>query len=79
MGVKMTEAYLLILARKGRCLELANKLMRMHYIKKLEITHGEYDIIAEINAKNEFKLSNIVHENIEKLRDVQLISPLIVR
>jgi DNA-binding Lrp family transcriptional regulator len=75
----MVEAYLLILARKGRNIELANKLMKMHYIKKIDIIQGEYDLIAEINAKNESKLANIVHENISKLGDVQLISPLIVK
>ena len=75
----MIEAYLLILARKGRSIDLANKLMRMHWIKKLDLTQGEYDLIAEITAKNENKLVNIVHENIEKLGDVELISPLIVR
>lgn len=75
----MIEAYLLILAREGRKINLANKLMKMHWVKKLDITQGEYDIIAEVNAKNEFKLHNIVHENIAKLGDVQLISPLIVK
>lgn len=75
----MIEAYLLILARKGRSIELANKLMKMHHVKKIDITQGEYDIIVEINAKNETKLVNIVHENIGKLGDVQLISPLIVK
>lgn len=75
----MVEAYLLILARKGRSIYLANKLMRMHWVKRLDITEGEYDIIAEISAKNEGKLDNIMHENIEKLGDVKLISPLIVK
>lgn len=75
----MAEAYLLILARQGRKLNLASKLMKMHCVKKVDITQGEYDMIAEINAKNEFKLNNIVHENIGKLGDVQLISPLIVK
>lgn len=75
----MLEAYLLIVARKGRNIELANKLMKMHFIKRIDITQGEYDVIAEVNAKNEGKLDNIVHENIRKLRDVKLVSPLIVR
>ncbi|MEK6835992.1 MAG: Lrp/AsnC ligand binding domain-containing protein [Nanoarchaeota archaeon] len=75
----MLEAYLLIVARKGRSMELANKLMKMHFIKRIDITQGEYDVIAEVNAKNEGKLDNIVHENIRKLRDVKLVSPLIVR
>lgn len=75
----MKEAYLLITAREGRIKELANKLVKMHYVKKIDMTQGEYDIIAEINAKNEFKLDNIVHENLMKLRDVELISPLLVR
>ena len=75
----MIEAYLLIMARKGRSVELANKLMRMHQVKKIDITEGEYDIVAEINARNESKLTNIVHENIGKLVDVQLISPLLVK
>ncbi len=75
----MAEAYLLIMAREGRSIDLANKLMKMHQVKKIEMTQGEYDIVAEISAKNEGKLVNIVHENIGKLGDVQLISPLIVR
>ena len=75
----MIEAYLLIMARKGKTTELANKLMKMHFIKKIDLTQGEYDVIAEVNAKNEGKLDNIVHENIRKLRDVEFISPLIVR
>ncbi len=75
----MIEAYLLILARNGKSMNLANKLMKMHYVKKIDMTQGEYDLIAEIEAKNELKLDNIVHKNIEKLGDVQLISPLIVR
>ena len=58
---------------------IANKLMKMHFIKRIDITQGEYDVIAEVNAKNEGKLDNIVHENIRKLRDVKLVSPLIVR
>ena len=75
----MTEAYLLILARDGRKFNLASKLMKMHQVKRVDITQGEYDIIAEIKAKNELKLNNIVRENIAKLGDVQLISPLIVK
>ena len=75
----MLEAYLLIVARRGRSKELVNKLMKMHCVKKIDLTQGEYDIIAEIEAKNEGKLNNIMHENIRKLGDVQLISPLIVK
>jgi DNA-binding Lrp family transcriptional regulator len=67
------------MARKGRSLELANKLIKMHYVKNVNITHGEYDMIAEVNAKDEDKLKNIVHKNIEKLKDVKLISPLIIK
>ena len=75
----MIEAYLLILAGKGKRRKLADKLMRMHYVKNIDMTQGEYDLVAEIKAKNESKLDNIVHENISKLSGVQLISPLIVR
>ena len=53
--------------------------MKMHWVKRLDLIQGEYDIIAEVTAKNEDKLDNIVHENIEKLGDVKLISPLIVK
>ncbi len=75
----MIEAYLLILAGKGKSKRLADKLMKMHYVKKIDMTQGEYDLVAEIKAKNEFKLDNLVHENIGKLGGVQLVSPLIVR
>ena len=75
----MVEAYLLIMAREGRSLALANKLMRMHWIRKIDVTQGQYDIVAEIKANSEGKLDNIVHQNIEKLGDVELVSSLIVK
>ena len=67
------------MARDGRSLVLANKLMKMHWVKRIDVTQGQYDIIAEIKANSEGKLDNIVHQNIEKLGDVELVSPLIVK
>ncbi len=75
----MESAFVLITTKYGRAQEVANKLMKMHSVKNIETVQGEYDIVAEINAKNHGKLENIMHENIRKLKNVELISPLIVK
>ena len=77
--VKMVSAYVLITTKYGRAEEVANKLMKMQNIKNIETVQGEYDIIAQIDAKNEYKLENIMHENIRKLKNIELISPLLVK
>jgi len=75
----MVSAFVLITTKFGRSEEVAQKLMRMQNIKHIETVQGEYDIIAEVDAKNELKLENIMHENIKRLKNVELISPLIIR
>ncbi len=75
----MVSAFVLITTKFGRAEEVAYKLMRMQNIKHIETVQGEYDIIVEIDAKNELKLDNIMRENIKKLKNVELVSPLIVR
>ena len=59
--------------------EVASKLMKMQNIKKIDTVEGEYDIIAEVDAKNEIKLENIMHENIKRLKNVEIVSPLMLK
>ena len=75
----MASAFVLILTKYGMAEDVANKLMKMQNVKNIETVQGEYDIVAEINAKNESKLENVMHENIRRLKNVQLISPLLVK
>ena len=75
----MASAFLLITTKQGTTVEVANKLMKMQNVKTIEEVQGEYDIVAEINAKNEIKLENIMHENIRRLKNVELVSPLIIK
>ena len=75
----MVSAFVLITTKQGTTLEVANKLMKMQNVKTIEEVQGEYDIVAEINAKNEIKLENIMHENIRRLKNVELVSPLIIK
>lgn len=74
---KMASAFVLIAARNGMTKEVENKLMRMQSVRNIETVQGEYDLIAEVEAKNELKLDNIMHENIMKLKNVAFVSPLI--
>ena len=78
-GGNMASAFVLILTKYGMAEDVANKLMKMQNVKNIETVQGEYDIVAEINAKNESKLENVMHENIRRLKNVQLISPLLVK
>ena len=75
----MASAFLLITTKQGTTVEVANKLMKMQNVKTIEEVQGEYDIVAEINAKNEIKLENIMHENIRRLKNVDLVSPLMIK
>ena len=75
----MTSAFVLITTKYGRAEEVASKLMKMQNIKNIETVQGEYDIIAEVSAKNEYKLENIMHENIRRLKNVELVSPLLLK
>ena len=75
----MASAFVLITTKYGMAEDVANKLMKMQNVKNIETVQGEYDIVAEINAKNESKLENVMHENIRRLKNVQLISPLLVK
>ncbi len=75
----MASAFVLITTKQGTTVEVANKLMKMQNVKTIEEVQGEYDIVAEINAKNEIKLENIMHENIRRLKNVELVSPLIIK
>ncbi|MEK6932398.1 MAG: Lrp/AsnC ligand binding domain-containing protein [Nanoarchaeota archaeon] len=75
----MASAFVLIATKYGKAEEVAYKLNRMQNIKNIEAVEGEYDLIAEIDAKNEIKLTNIMHENIRKLKNVALVSPLMVK
>jgi len=75
----MASAFVLILTKYGMAEDVANKLMKMQNVRNIETVQGEYDIVAEINAKNESKLENVMHENIRRLKNVQLISPLLVK
>ena len=59
--------------------EVASKLMKMQNIKKIDTVEGEYDIIAEVDAKKEIKLENIMHENIKRLKNVEIVSPLMLK
>ena len=73
----MASAIVLIAAKNGRAKEVESKLMKMQNVRRIENVRGEYDLIAEIDAKNEIKLENIMHENIMKLKNVDFVSPLI--
>ncbi len=73
----MASAIVLIAAKSGMAREVENKLMKMQNISKIEEVKGEYDLIAEVDAKNEIKLDNIMRENIMKLKNVAFVSPLI--
>ena len=75
----MASAFVLIATKYGKAEEVARKLNKMQNITTIETVQGEYDIVAEINARNESKLENIMHENIKKLKNVALISPLLIR
>jgi len=75
----MVSAFVLITTKQGTTVEVASKLMKMQNVKTIEEVQGEYDIVAEINAKNEIKLENIMHENIRRLKNVELVSPLIIK
>ena len=75
----MASAFVLIMTKYGMAEDVANKLMKMQNVKNIETVQGEYDIVVEINAKNESKLENVMHENIKRLKNVQLISPLLVK
>ena len=75
----MASAFVLIMTKYGMAEDVANKLMKMQNVKNIETVQGEYDIVVEINAKNESKLENVMHENIRRLKNVQLISPLLVK
>ena len=75
----MASAFVLITTKQGTTVEVASKLMKMQNVKTIEEVQGEYDIVAEINAKNEIKLENIMHENIRRLKNVELVSPLIIK
>ena len=78
-GGNMASAFVLIATKYGMAEDVANKLMKMQNVRNIETVQGEYDIVAEINAKNESKLENVMHENIRRLKNVQLISPLLVK
>lgn len=75
----MASAFVLITTKQGTTEEVASKLMKMQNVKAIEEVQGEYDIVAEIDAKNEIKLENIMHENIKRLKNVELVSPLIIK
>jgi len=75
----MVSAFVLISTKYGKAEEVACKLMRMQNVKKIETVEGEYDIIVEVDAKNEIKLENIMHENIRRLKNVDLVSPLMIK
>ena len=75
----MASAFVLITTKYGKAEEVANKLMRMQNISNIETVQGEYDIIAEVHAKDESKLENVMQENIRRLKNIELISPLLVR
>ena len=75
----MASAFVLITTKFGMAEEVASKLMKMQNIKKIDTVQGEYDIIAEVDAKNEIKLDNIMHENIKRLKNVELVSPLMLK
>ena len=66
----MVSAFVLITTKQGTTVEVASKLMKMQNVKTIEEVQGEYDIVAEINAKNEIKLENIMHENIKKFKNI---------
>jgi len=74
----MASAFVLITTKYGKSGEVANKLMKMQNIKNIETVQGEYDIIAEVHAKNESKLENVMHENIRRLKNIELVSSLLV-
>ena len=75
----MASAFVLITTKFGMAEEVASKLMKMQNIKKIDTVEGEYDIIAEVDAKNEIKLENIMHENIKRLKNVEIVSPLMLK
>ena len=75
----MASAFVLITTKFGMAEEVASKLMKMQNIKRIDTVQGEYDIIAEVDAKNEIKLDNIMHENIKRLKNVEIVSPLMLK
>ena len=75
----MISAYVLIAAKVGRVEEVLSKLSKIKNINKIEKVQGEYDIIAEVITKDDYRLENIIHKNIKKLKSIGLVSTLILK
>jgi DNA-binding Lrp family transcriptional regulator len=72
------KAFVLISLKQPREQQVQDALRKSNEVKKSHILFGEWDLIVELEVKDEDHLATFVIQKIRSLKEVKLTSTLIV-